>query len=252
MLTDEQLVLAVRRLAKSGRKAPAVLILSQLEQPAQTGDIRDKATAVGFREIKQWNLSDVLKSAADDDLVAQVKGSWKVLDPGYELISDHYVREAPIIAETRHALKTHLAKVTNEQRRAFLDEALCCFDVKAYRAAIVLSWVGAVHILQEYIVTRHKNDFNKAGIERQKRLEAKGEVFPFAPVKSLKDFGTLPESDLLQICQDAGIIHKAEKKLLQDRLDLRNQCGHPNPLTFAEHATAFHLEQLMLNVYSRY
>jgi predicted nuclease of predicted toxin-antitoxin system len=57
---------------------------------------------------------------------------------------------------------------------------------------------------------------------------------------------------ILWVCQDASILHKAEKQILQDRLDLRNQCGHPNPLVIAEHTVAHHIELLMLNVYSRY
>lgn len=57
---------------------------------------------------------------------------------------------------------------------------------------------------------------------------------------------------MLQICQDAGMLHKAEKQILEDRLNLRNQCGHPNPVEIGEHTVAHHIEVLMLNVYSKY
>jgi len=46
----------------------------------------------------------------------------------------------------------------------------------------------------------------------------------------------------LQVCQAAGIIDKAEKKQLMERLDLRNDCGHPNSL----------IEFLLQNVYEKY
>jgi hypothetical protein len=71
-------------------------------------------------------------------------------------------------------------------------------------------------------------------------------------VRSIKDFGVMTEADFLQLCQDAGVLHKAEKQVLGERLDLRNQCGHPNPVMIAEHVVASHVEILMLNVYSRY
>jgi hypothetical protein len=136
-------------------------------------------------------------------------------------------------------------------RRAFIDEAIKCFDVEAYRAAIVLSWVGAAHIIQEHIVTSHLTAFNTAGALRAAKATPKSAASKFVPVKTIKDFGPIGEADMLQLCQDSGILHKAEKKILQERLDLRNQCGHPNPLQIAEHAVAFHIEILMLSVYSK-
>lgn len=252
MLSDENLLLAVQDLAKQGQKPPVLLLLSHVQQPAQTMVIRDKGVQIGFRLATQWNLSAILKGAAKDGHVAQLKEGWRLLAPGLKSLNSHYSPDAPIISETRHSLKDHVSKIINEERRAFIEEAIRCFDAKAYRAAIVLSWVGAVHILEEHIIAKHRSAFNAAGAARAAKTATSGTPFSFVSVKSLKDFGTIAEGDLLQVCQDAGILHKAEKKMLHDRLDLRNQCGHPNPLVFAEHSVAFHIEQLMLNVYSKY
>jgi hypothetical protein len=87
---------------------------------------------------------------------------------------------------------------------------------------------------------------------RAAKVNNKGGNYTFVPVRSIKDFGTSGEADVLQIAQDAGILHKAEKQILNERLDLRNQCGHPNPITIGEHTVAHHLEILMFNVYSKY
>ena len=118
-----------------------------------------------------------------------------------------------------------------------------CFDASHPRAAIVLSWVGAAHILQEHIVEHNLAAFNAAGASR----------FPkFKPIQNIKDFGAIKEEDMLQICQDASIISKAEKQELNERLGLRNRCGHPNPLIVEEHVAASHLATLLKNVYARY
>ena len=252
MLSDEGFLLGIRELARTGQRAPLLLLLSQLEQPAATAKIRDKGVQVRFRDLTQWNLTNVLKNAAKDGLVAQLATGWRLLEPGFKTIDAHYRPEAAIIRETRHALKAHLLKIPNDQRRAFVEEAIKSFDVKAYRAAVVLSWVGAAHIIQDYIVLNHRAAFNAAGVARAARVAANGTKYSFTPVKSKKDFGVIGEADMLQLCQDAGILHKAEKQILQDRLDLRNQCGHPNPIVIAEHAVASHIEILMLNVYSKY
>jgi hypothetical protein len=252
MLSDENLLLAVRDLAKQGQRGPVLLLLSHVEQPAPIMRIRDKSVRIGFRTVTQWNLSAILKSAADDGLVAQLADGWRLLAPGAKSIESHYNPEAPIIAETRHSLKAHSEKIVDPQRRAFVDEAIKCFDVEAYRAAIVFSWVGAAHIIQEHIVANHLTAFNAAGAARAAKALPKSAASKFVPVKTIKDFGPIGEADMLQLCQDAGILHKAEKNILQERLDLRNQCGHPNPLQIAEHAVASHIEILMLNVYSKY
>ena len=252
MLSDENLLLAVQDLAKAGQKLPVLLLLAHVEQPAPPMQIKNKGSGIGFRIVTQWNLSAVLKGAAREGLVAQLANGWKLTTPGLRALESHYQAEAPMVAETRHSLKLHLEKINDEQRRAFLDEAVRSFDVKAYRAAIVLSWVGAAHIVQEHIISKHRDTFNVAGAARAAKYAAAGKAFSFIPVKSIKDFGTVGEADMLQICQDAGILHKAEKQVLEDRLNLRNQCGHPNPIEIGEHTVAHHIEVLMLNIYSKY
>jgi hypothetical protein len=252
VLDDESLFLAVHELAKTGQRAPTLLLLSHIKQPARPGQIRSKGVQIGFRVISQWNLSDVLKAAAKEGQVAQLADGWKLLAPGFTVVAEFFRPDAPLIAETRHGLRSYLANITNEQRRIFLDEAIRCFDAKAHRAAVVLSWVGAVHILQEYVVAHHRTAFNRAGVERAAKYASAGKPFNFVPIKTIKDFGTIAEIDFLQICQDAGVLHKAEKQVLEERLNLRNQCGHPNPLIVAEHTVAHHIEVLMLNVYSKY
>jgi hypothetical protein len=251
LLSDDALFIAVHDLAKSGQRGPILLLLSHVEQPAQTAAVRDKGISIGFRALAQWNLSDVLKAAAKDGLVAQLKAGWKLLTPGLKSIESHYRPEAPIIAETRHALRDHIAKLGDAHRRHFLEEAVMSFDTKSYRAAIVLSWVGAAHILQEFVVTFHLAAFNSAAVARAKK-QSDPRRKQFIPIRGIKDFWSVEESDMLQLCQDAGILDKAEKQELQARLDLRNRCGHPNAVVVAEHTVAAHIESLLLNVYSKY
>jgi len=252
MLSDERLLLSAQELAQTGQRAPVLLLLSQLEQPAPTVKVRERGVSIGFRKVSQWNITAILKAAAKDGQVAQLASGWKLLSPGYKVIENYFRQEAAIISETRHSLRAHLVKIGDDQRKAFVEEAIKSFDVLAFRSAVVLSWVGAAHILQDHIVSKHCAAFNVAGSARVAKAALSGNKYNFTPVKGIKDFGVIGESDMLQLCQDAGILHKAEKQVLQDRLDLRNQCGHPNPLVIAEHTVAHHIEVLMLNVYSKY
>lgn len=252
MLSDERLLLSAQELARTGQRAPVLLLLSQLGQPVPTVKIREKGVTIGFRIVSQWNVTAILKAAAKDGQVAQLAEGWKLLGPGHKVVENHYRPEAAIILEARHSLRAHLIKIGNDQRKAFVEEALKSFDVGAYRSAVVLSWVGAAHIIQEHIVSKHCVAFNAAGLAKLARANSNGKKHSFTPVKTAKDFGVIGEAEMLQLCQDAGILHKAEKQTLQERLDLRNQCGHPNPLVIAEHTVAHHIELLMLNVYAKY
>jgi hypothetical protein len=244
LLSDERLLLAARDLAKAGQRAPVLLLLAHIEQPAATVAVRDKGLAIGFRDVTQWNLSAILRSAAADGQVAQLSTGWKLLEPGLKSLNSHYSPDALIVSDARHGLKKHIAAISDPNRRRFVEEAVTCFDAEAYRAAVVLSWVGAAYIIQEHIVSKHLAAFNTAGLSRFKSA--------FRPIKLVKDFGAMKESDMLQLCQDAGILDKAEKQQLQARLDLRNHCGHPNSVIVAEHVVASHVEMLLLNVFSRY
>jgi hypothetical protein len=216
-----------------------------LPQPAKTPDIESHGVRIGFREVRSWNLSDVLRKASFDGLVAQLPDGWKLLPPGSELLREAgVISDAPMIMEIRHDLRKHLAQITNAERKRFLDEAIGCLDANYHRAAIVLAWVGAAHIIQEHIVAHHLSAFNAAGDSRFQKK--------FKPIKAITDFGALKEEDMLQICQDASIFSKAEKQELHERLGLRNRCGHPNPLIVEEHVAASHLATLLKNVYARY
>lgn len=148
-----------------------------------------------------------------------------------------------LIADATHNLHTHIASITDPIRRAFVQEAIDCFEAGLNRAAVVLSWVGAAWILQNHVLNNALKPFNASLAAR----------FPKAKtIKTIKNFVPLGEADFLQVCEDAGIIDKAEKKQLQQRLDLRNDCGHPNNLTIGEHQVASHLEFLLQNVYEKY
>jgi len=111
MLSDETLLLSAQELARTGQRPPVLLLLSQLSQPAPTLKIREKGVSIGFRTISQWNVTAILKAAANDGQVAQLADGWRLLGPGFKVVENHYRPEAAIISETRHSLRTHLLQM---------------------------------------------------------------------------------------------------------------------------------------------
>ena len=111
------------------------------------------------------------------------------------------------------------------------------------RAAVVLSWIGAVSVLQRYIVDHKLNDFNTEAVRRNSKWKE---------AKTTDDLGLMKEVTFLDILQAISILGKNVKQELLKGLTLRNGCGHPNSLKLAEHKVSAHIEDLILNVYSQF
>jgi hypothetical protein len=124
-----------------------------------------------------------------------------------------------------------------------VEQAISAFEHKLYRAAVVLSWVGAVSLLYAHVVANELAAFN---------TEAKKRNAKWKTAKTRDDLTLMGERDFLQILQAISVIGKNVKQELEHRLDLRNGCGHPNSLVVAESMVSAHLEALTLNVFAKF
>jgi hypothetical protein len=147
------------------------------------------------------------------------------------------------ISQPAAELRKHFAKIVNAQIRVFVEEAIACYETNNYRASVVLSWVGAVALLYEYVLHNKLAEFN-AELQRRDPKQK--------PVSVFDDFGEIKEERFLDILHSISVIGKSVKDQLKQRLQLRNGCGHPNSLTIGPHMAAAHLEVLMTNVYAVY
>ncbi|MEJ2653513.1 MAG: hypothetical protein P8173_17520, partial [Gammaproteobacteria bacterium] len=137
----------------------------------------------------------------------------------------------------------HLHNLKNPDTRAFVEEAIRCYEAGSLRAAVVLSWVGAVSVLYAHVHKSKLADFN---IEAQRRF-AKWRL-----AKTADDLARMNEHDFLAVLDSISVFGKSVKQELEVCLRLRNGCGHPNSLKVGENRVAAHLETLILNVFSRF
>src|ERR1700733_7497872 len=82
LLTDDQLIVQVRRLAALNQRLPVLLLLAHVTQPAKTRVVIDKGIDIGFRKIRDWNVTDILKGADSANQIARRAAGWSLLDPG--------------------------------------------------------------------------------------------------------------------------------------------------------------------------
>lgn len=210
--------------------------------PKEVREIKDIARKSGLRKAQDWNVS--LYLTRSNGLAIRV-------DEGWELTTDGKKRVAQlsgsvvssVVPKIAANLRAHLAGINNLETVAFLEEAIRCFETKLYRAAVVISWVGAASLLYDYVVQHKLSEFN---------TEAKRRDTKWKDAKNKDDLANMKEYDFLQVLCALSVIGKSVKDELEGCLKFRNGCGHPNSLKIGESRVSGHLESLTLNVFSKF
>lgn len=133
-------------------------------------------------------------------------------------------------------------KIPGEAERLFLAEAISCFRVKAYRAAIVMTWNVAYDHFAEWIIRNHLAAFNaRIAVNYPKKS---GVV-----IKSKEDFGEqLKESEAIEIAKSSGVLSDGIKKVMSDKLVKRNLAAHPTLLEITQYQAEDVISDLVNNV----
>jgi hypothetical protein len=210
--------------------------------PRKVAEILALAIPAGWRASKKKNLSDVLRRATG--LAVRTDAGWELTSAG----GQHVAKIAgPLLSSplprVASSLRAHLVKIKDADTLAFVEEAIACFETRQYRAAVVLSWVGAVSVLHNHAVSHYLGDFNKEAWRRDCK---------WRPAKNVDDLSLMKEDTFLDVLQAISAIGKNVKLELKKCLELRNGCGHPNSLKVAEHKVSAHIEDLILNVFAKY
>jgi hypothetical protein len=245
MLHQTQLKVLLHSGEISARSDKILLLLAcEAERPKAVGELKELAITSGLREIKSWNVSQILKDCGGAAILTP--NGWELNAPGRERVRFLASQaEINLVVTTASAsLRAHSDRITNPVNQAFVKEAIVCFEAKQYRAAVVFSWIGALSLIHSNVVAHHLPAFNAEAQRRDSKWKT---------AKNTDDLGRLKEHDFLDIVESMGVIGKNVKQVLQNHcLQLRNSCGHPNSLLVAENSVAAHIEKLILNVFSRF
>jgi hypothetical protein len=140
-------------------------------------------------------------------------------------------------------LRQPLNTIKDTDTRAYLDEAVQCYELELFRSADVMSWLAAIHVLKNEVHAKHLTAFNSEA----QRVDSRWKL-----AKTTDDIGAMKESEFLDRAAAISVIGKNVKEELKKRLDFRNACGHPNSLKIGPNAVANHIEILLLNVFRKF
>lgn len=241
MLTTDQLKLAVHRPGVTKTDCALLCVAAAGGSGASIANVRKLALDVGVKGAKKTNFSAHLSSS--EDKVFKTPAGWELTPEGRKYIAALAAKGLAVspAATEAQALRSLLPKLKNADARPFLTEAIVCAEQSLFRAAVVLSWVGALALLHDEAVAKHLPAINTEAAKRDPKWK---------PAKNSDDLGRLKESVFIEIAASVGMFGKNVRQELEGCLKLRNGCGHPNSLKIGSNKVAAHLETLALNVFA--
>ena len=219
-----------------------LLVLAGIGHPTTIKKIKEHAAKAGLRIPNSWNPSASL--GRSKGLAINTPQGWELTQAGIDHLLTLGVRFGNLANSTVASdLRTELSRISDPDTRAFLDEAIRCYEFGLHRSAVIMTWIGAISLLRTHVHTKHLSAFNKEAV----RVDAK---WKFA--KATDDFNRMKEGDFLDRIAALSIIGNNVKNRLKVCLDLRNSCGHPNSLKVGANTAASHIEVLLLNVFRQF
>lgn len=241
MLTLEQLKQAVHQPGVTKTDIALLCVGAAGAKAAPTTAVKKLALEAGVKGARVLNFTAHLHSA--EDRVFKTPEGWELTEAGRTYVAGltaQQLSSSPAANEAQ-SLRALLPKLKSEDARTFITEAIVCAEQSLFRAAVVLSWVGAIALLYDAVISKHLAAFNAEATRRDPKWK---------PAKTADDLGRMKEATFLEITFAVSIIGKNVKQELDGCLKLRNGCGHPNSLKIGPNKVAAHLETLALNVYA--
>jgi hypothetical protein len=140
-------------------------------------------------------------------------------------LDEKYSQHETTIAVSQ-LLRDLLGKVADDAERHFLSEAIKCYHIKAFRAAIIMAWNLAYDHLLRWILNdpTRQSAFNANIIARIGQRRGNGLV-----IASREDFEELKEAEVLDIMGLASLfLSQNVKKIIEIQLTKRNLAAHPS------------------------
>jgi hypothetical protein len=184
-----------------------------------------------FQQLQQKKPPELLKDKRGYRLEGRVRDAYD---------TKYGTRPLTIVVDT--LLADLPGKVPGEAERLFLAEAIACFRIKAFRAAIVMTWNVAYDHFEEWIIRNHLAAFNA-------RIASNYQKKAGVVIKTKEDFSDhFKESEVIEISKSAGFLHDNIKKIMNDKLTKRNMAAHPSLVEITQYQAEDVISDLVNNV----
>lgn len=188
-------------------------------------------------------LSEGLKSKPQKYI--RVNGAYKLHRHRREALSRKLGAETTIV-QTSATLRNLEHKLSDGPSKDFLKETIDCFEVKANRGTIIMAWILTMDHLFTYILKHKLIEFNVVlGNNKDKRIKIK-------TITQRDDFSDIPEGKFIDFCRSANIITNDVRKILEQKLGIRNSSAHPSGISINNTKVIDFVEDLVENIILKY
>lgn len=192
--------------------------------------------------VKQpQNFSDFMLKLGKSGRIIIQKNCFVISGPEESRIESDVLGSLPIIS-LKEELRI-LPQQISTLHQKFINEILGCIQVKAWRGAIVLTWILALDHLQEVTFTNHLDKFNEIIHETS--------LYKKLTIEKIEDFEEIKDFDFLLTIRTCGIISGSQFNILETRLKERNRYAHPTNLELTDTMVTSFIEDLLHNIVSK-
>ena len=188
---------------------------------------------------KPKNLSDFLIKLSKSNRIIFENDCFVISGPEIQHIEEDILGGKPLIS-IKDELRELPSKMLEPAQSKYVEDILGCFQVKAWRASIIMTWILTLDHLQRFILSHDLEKFNEI-LQGNKNYEN-------FKIEKLGDFEEIRDSDFLRIIRTCGIISSSQLKILEKHLDERNSYAHPTDLELTDTMTISFIEDLMHNI----
>jgi hypothetical protein len=131
-------------------------------------------------------------------------------------------------------------------RKNFLKATIDCFEAGSNRATVIMCWILTLDHLFEYIINHKLAEFNQAlAGNADKRIKV-------ATITHRDDLSEIPEAKFIEFRRIAKIISNDIRKILLEKLGIRNSAAHPSGVQIKRSKAIEFVEDLVTNVILKY
>jgi hypothetical protein len=185
------------------------------------------------------NPSDVLARLKSEKELIKTSDGYRPSAHLKESLQKELENKPPLL-KAEPQIEALLKKVIRSDAKNFLEEAHLCLRANAARAAIVMTWIVVMDHLYEYVLAHKLSDFNVELAKKNWKITSITAKDDFAEIRKEKDF--------IEICRAANVFNNDVRKILDEKLGIRNTAGHPSTVTVHGTKAANFIEDLVENV----
>ncbi|MCX6639570.1 MAG: hypothetical protein NTW14_03690 [bacterium] len=197
-------------------------------------------------------LKSLSKGRNSPLIIGNRPGHYYLAKPGLDEIESYLSKSGFLpdysdksIKNTVSYLEKIITKVGEENKRKFLSEAISCLQVSAFRATVIMIWEVVMDHLYDYIIAKKLEDFNNG-------LSRRSDKYSKLLISKKDDFEDINESTFIEVCKSAGIISKDVRKILDEKLGIRNTYAHPSGVEIHQTKVVNFIEDVVDNIISKY